>query len=272
MYKLLISDLDESLLDDTGNISATDLASITQLQQRGVKFVPNTGRRFTSVQPLLTQIGTVNQPNEYVISYNGGVIVENHRNKVLASHYLAHEIAEQIYQLARQRPDLGVHIYTLNEVYTYNINEDELAYIHSRKVRTINFDEPNLDFFNQRPIVKILVANLEHQKLITFQQKVLATISTPLAMTFSSNRYLEFNPAGIDKGRAVLELGQKLEVLPSEIITLGDNNNDLAMIEAAGMGIAVNNSIPAIKKVAQLTLTATNNDNPITEIYHRLFD
>lgn len=271
MYKLIISDLDESLLDDTGNVSTTDLATIHRLQHQGVKFVPNTGRGFKSVQPLLKLIGTINQPNEYVISYNGGVIVENHHNRVLASHYLPHTIAEQIFQLARARTGLGVHIYTLNDVYTFNIDMNERDYINSRKVTTIDFDQPNLASFKQKPIVKMLVANLDHAKLATFQQTILATIPVPLSLSFSSNRYLEFNPADVNKGNAILELGRILEIEPNEIITIGDNHNDLTMIEAAGMGVAVSNSIPIIKKTAQLTLAATNNDNPITELYQRLF-
>ncbi|WP_137598062.1 Cof-type HAD-IIB family hydrolase [Paucilactobacillus kaifaensis] len=271
MYKLIVSDLDESLLGDTGNISKADLDTIHQLRRRGVKFVPNTGRGFKSVQPLLKQIGTIDQANEYVISYNGGVIVENQHNHVLSSHYLSHSIAEQIYQLARFQPDLGVHIYTLNDVYTFNIDTDERNYIDSRNVTTTDFDQPNLDIFQQQPIVKMLVSNLSHDKLTTFQQQVLTAISVPLSLSFSSNRYLEFNPANVNKGKAVLELGQTLKIEPNEIITIGDNHNDLTMIEAAGMGVAVNNSIPAIKKAAQLTLDATNNDNPITEIYRRLF-
>lgn len=271
MYKLIVSDLDESLLDDTGNISDADLATINKLRHQGVKFVPNTGRGFKSVQPLLKKIGTIDQPNEFVISYNGGVIVENQNNQVLASHYLPHQIAEQIYQLARLQPALGVHIYTLNDVYTYNIDTNEHQYIASRHVTTIDFDQPTLALFQQKPIVKMLVANLDQTQLIAFQHQVLAAIDDPLSLSFSSNRYLEFNPAHVNKGKAVLELGQMLNIAPHEIMTIGDNHNDLTMIEAAGMGVAVNNSIPVIKKAAQLTLAATNNDNPITEIYQRLF-
>lgn len=272
MYKLLISDLDESLLNDSGNISTTDLATIKLMQQQGVKFIPNTGRGFASVQPLLKQIGTFKQAGEYVISYNGGVIVENSDNHVLTSHYLPHQIVAQIYRLARSQSDLGVHIYTLNDVYVYNIDNYEQAYINSRKVQTIEFNEPTLDSLTTSPIVKILVENLDHDRLVEFQKLILANIAIPLSQTFSSNRYLEFNPTGVDKGNAVLELCQKLAIEPADVITLGDNDNDLPMIKTAGMGVAVSNSINSIKKAAQLTLKATNNDNPITEIYQTLFN
>lgn len=271
MYKLIVSDLDESLLNDQGEISPQDVETIQQLTAAGIKFVPNSGRGFTSMTGLLKQIGTYGQPNQYVISYNGGVIVDNEHNDVLASHYLDHQIADRLYQLARKQPNLGIHVYTLNDVYVSNIDEEEREYIRSRKVIPRELDDPNLDQFVNTPIVKVIMKNLDQQRLADFRQLATEQISAPMTIAYSSSRYVEFNPPAIDKGVASLELGKKLGIAPSEIISIGDNSNDLSMIKAAGMGVCVQNSVNEIKQAANLVLDATNNQSPITELYQRLF-
>lgn len=271
MYKLIVSDLDETLLRDDGTVSKQDIQSIKNLSALGVKFVPNSGRGFASMQRLLADFGTLNQDGQYVISYNGGVIVNNYHNQVLVSHYLDYDIANQLYLLALEQANLGIHIYTLNDVYIYNASDDELAYLKTRNVQYHDFADTDLSTFSETPIVKIIMENTDHEQLEKFKSKALAEVTVPLTITFSSGRYVEFNPAGIDKGRAALELAAKLQIKPEEVIAIGDNSNDLSMIKAAGMGISVQNGIPEVKDASNLILDATNNENPITEIYQRLF-
>lgn len=83
MYKLIVSDLDETLLGSDGKISQENIEAIKAASKKGVKFVPNTGRDFASVQVLLQKLGLYQEANEFVISYNGGAIVENQDNRVL---------------------------------------------------------------------------------------------------------------------------------------------------------------------------------------------
>lgn len=271
MYKLIVSDLDESLLNDHGEISEADVQTIRQLTAMGVKFVPNSGRGFASMRSLLEKIGTYGQPNQYVVSYNGGVIVDNEHYNVLVNHYLDHQVADQLYQLARLEPQLGIHVYTLNEVYVTNINADERAYIQSRKVIPRELNDPTLARFKNIPIVKIIMENLDQQVLTDFRQKAIEKVSAPMTIAYSSSRYVEFNPPTVDKGRATIELGARLGIETDEIIALGDNFNDLPMIKAAGMGVSVQNGIAEVKQAANLVLDANNNQSPITELYQRLF-
>lgn len=271
MYKLIVSDLDETLLKDNGNISTEDVQSIKKLTAAGVKFVPNSGRGFASMQNLLSLVGTFNQADQYVISYNGGVIVNNYQNQVLVSHFLDYDVANQLYLLAHQQSNLGIHVYTLNDVYIYNASADETAYLETRQVQYHTFDAADLSRFEKTPIVKIIMENTDHQQLEDFKTRALKKVECPLTATFSSGRYVEFNPANINKGQATLELAEKLHIRPEEVIAIGDNSNDLSMIKAAGMGISVQNGIPEVKAAANLILTGTNNDNPLTEIYQKLF-
>jgi HAD superfamily hydrolase (TIGR01484 family) len=133
-YKMIVSDLDESLLRTDGTVSPADIATIAKLQAQGVKFVPNTGRGFASVQALLKTIGTVQKPGQYVISYNGGAIVENAGNKIIAAHPLPHAVADAIFRLGAAHSLLGSHIYTFHTVYVFRPTPEEKAYLASRGV------------------------------------------------------------------------------------------------------------------------------------------
>ncbi|WP_125604725.1 Cof-type HAD-IIB family hydrolase [Lapidilactobacillus bayanensis] len=271
MYKLIVSDLDETLLRDDGTVAEQDLQCIKDLTAKGVKFVPNSGRGFASIRNLLKKIGTVDQDGQYVISYNGGVIVNNYQNQILVSHFLDWSIANCLYVLAHQRSNLGIHVYTLNDVYIYNPSASELAYLQTRRVQYHDFNEPDLAVFKNTPIVKIIMENTDHQQLADFKAQALSEIAKPLTVAYSSNRYVEFNPAEVNKGRATLELANQLQIKPEEIIAIGDNSNDLSMLKAAGMGISVQNGIAEVKATANLILSATNNEKPITEIYQHFF-
>ena len=83
MYKLIVSDIDETLLDSEGKLSQKNLDAIQQAQALGIKFVPATGRSFNNFQHLLTLTGVHDQADQYAISYNGGAITENKDNALL---------------------------------------------------------------------------------------------------------------------------------------------------------------------------------------------
>ncbi|WP_225048604.1 Cof-type HAD-IIB family hydrolase [Lacticaseibacillus kribbianus] len=271
MYKMIVSDLDESLLQDDGAVSAQDIETIARLREAGVKFVPNTGRGFASVQPLVTTLGLAGLAGQYVISYNGGATVENAGNRILIQHALDHEVADRIFRLAMTSGDFCAHVYTMHHVYVVNANADERGYLANRGVAYEELAIADLSGFADRAIAKVIFENRDLPLRAALKDRVAAEVAAPLTVTYSSNRYVEFNPAGIDKGEAALALGDQIGVARDEIIALGDNSNDLSMLTKVGLGVAVQNAIPAVKAAAGLVLDATNNDSPITEIARRLF-
>ena len=88
-------------------------------------------------------------------------------------------------------------------------------------------------------------------------------------MIFSSPQYLEIVPDGVSKQMGIHFLADKLGVDPADTIAVGDEMNDCEMIEAAGVGVAVNNANPRVKEIADYVTTATNNENAIAEVINR---
>lgn len=77
MYKIIVCDLDETLISKDRTISQENIQAIRQATEKGVIFVPCTGRGYNSVHNTTKELGLYGKEGQYVISYNGGAITEN---------------------------------------------------------------------------------------------------------------------------------------------------------------------------------------------------
>jgi Cof subfamily protein (haloacid dehalogenase superfamily) len=268
MIKLIVSDLDETLVGPDGKVSEKNIEAIKKATQKGVKFVPNTGRGFESVQPLLETLGLKGKANEFVISYNGGAIVENQNFNVIQTNALSFEQASQIFAITSKHLEYSTHIYTLNDVYIFNEVEADNEYMQSRGVRTTKFDYSNLEKLKDEPIFKIITMNADLKKRQAIKEEVIKNVDFEVNATFSSDRYTEFNLNGVDKGKATLELGRHLGIKKEEIMALGDNNNDVAMLKSVGLPVVVSNANETAMDVAKF-ITRGNYTSGVAEAINK---
>ena len=270
-YKMLVSDLDETLLNNDGTIHAENVRAIKEAISQGFKFVPNTGRAFSSVQTLLKTLGLYDEAGQYVISYNGAAIVENKGNEVLVTRGMPLPLAQRILKAGLIDNTVDSHIYTVDTLFIYNISTSDAKYMAERGVAYKEIETSDLTFLeNESPVMKVIFEHEDATVREAIKAAVLAEVGAEtVEATFSSGRYIEFNMAGVDKGSASLMLGEKLGIAREEIIAAGDNNNDLAMIKAVGLGVSVANGIPAVQEAADVVTERTNNEGAIAEILDR---
>lgn len=264
MYKLIACDLDETLLADNKQITLDNQQAIKAAVARGVHFVPNTGRSFLTVQHNLKQLGLLQQKNEFVISYNGGAIVENYQNRVLQTQPMPFEVVKQLFELGISQ-GCCVHVYTLDRLYIWNINAAEISYITGRVNNWSECQRPTMDFLKSSELMKIIFLLPVEEQRKQMRQQVQTSFAYPMNITFSSDRYIEFNSITADKGQAVLELGRRLGIKPAEIMAIGDNGNDLPMIEQAGLGVCVANGKEFVKQAAGYITQVDNNHGAVAE-------
>ena len=88
-------------------------------------------------------------------------------------------------------------------------------------------------------------------------------------VSYSSNRFIEFNHTGVNKGTGLMSLAGMLGVKTEETIAIGDNFNDLSMIKAAGLGVGVANSIEGIKKDCDYITKASNDEGAVAEVIEK---
>ncbi len=265
-YKIIACDLDETLLDDNHEISARNREVIRKAGELGVKFVPATGRGFNTVDKTLQELGLFDKEEEYVISFNGGAITENRGNRLLYFQGIPFELAQEFYRRGLQY-DVCIHVYTKDVVYVYNYVQSEKDYVGGRMPIQEIFDQ-NIDFLKGQEIVKMLYMNLDLSYLHQIEMD-LKDITRDIDVSYSSNRYIEFNRKGINKGQGLLSLARLLGVKQEETIAIGDNLNDLSMIRAAGLGVGVRNAAEGVKPECDYVTEATNNESAVAEVIER---
>lgn len=263
-YKLIACDLDETLLNDHKNIGEKTQKTIAKIRKLGIKFVPATGRGYRSVKRTLNQIGTWEQPNQYVISYNGSIIIENYHEKIIQKTLLSFDKIKQLFQIGLKF-QVPMHIYTMDQVFVFRPDADEIDYLDRGGASYQIFEQPQINFLRDQPLVKMLYKDLNRSKLKQIYQCIPQNLLNETAATFSSNRYLEFNEVGVNKGKGLLKLAKILKIKPKEIVAIGDNTNDLSMIKVAGLGIAVQNATPDVKHAATYITQADYKHDAVNE-------
>jgi hydroxymethylpyrimidine pyrophosphatase-like HAD family hydrolase len=163
--------------------------------------------------------------------------------------------------------DVCMHVYTLDTVYTYNMNPGEVAYLDNRQEFTEIFTD-NIDFLKDTEIVKCLYENTDHEYLRSIAAE-LTDITDDMDVSYSSNRYLEFNKKGVNKGAGLLRLADLLGIDHKDTIAIGDNYNDLAMIKAAGLGVGVANTIESMKPECDVITERDCDHGAVAEVIEK---
>jgi len=268
MIQLILSDLDETLLNDNGSINKKNIIAVQDFVNNGGYFVPNTGRSYKSVFGTLNELG-LNKATQYVVSYNGGAIAAiepDGGEKIIAQHGMTLELAEKIFTLGQVQSDVDTHIYTLDKLFIYNISPADKQYMQDRHVPYTELDSDDLSFLkDEAPIMKVIFEHHEPSVRERIGEVVTDNVGDDVLLTFSSDRYVEFNPKGVDKGSTGLELARILGISRDETAALGDSLNDAAQIKAAGVGVAVANAKPEIKAIADVILNTTNNEAAVAD-------
>lgn len=266
MYKIIACDLDETLIQKDRTISKENIEAIKKATELGVKFVPATGRGFNTVYGTLKELGLYDKENEYVISYNGGAVTENKGDRLLHFEGISFELASELYKRGLNY-DVCIHVYTKDMVYAYNYLQEEIDYLAGRMEVTEIFDD-NIDFLKGQDIVKCLYMNTDYAYLNRIEEE-LKDITTDIDVSYSSNRYIEFNHQGVNKGAGLASLAKLLGVDIKDTIAIGDNFNDLSMIEVAGLGAGVANTIESMKPQCDVITKATCDESAVAEIINK---
>lgn len=265
MYKIIACDLDETLIRLDRTISERDREAIAAAKAAGVWFVPATGRGFESVDGTLAELG-LDEPGQYVISYNGGAITENVTHRLLHFQGLDRALAGELWRRGLAY-DVCMHVYTPDMCYAYRYSEDERTYLAGRMAVT-ETDETTLAFLDGQEIVKVLYQSTDMSYLRSIADE-LTDVTADIDVSYSSGRYLEFNARGVNKGAGLLRLARELGVDPADTIAIGDNWNDWPMIRDAGLGACVANAVEDMKPQCDYVCEATCDQNAVAEVIER---
>lgn len=264
--KILFTDLDQTLFDDKKNVTQKTRQALAAMEKAGNIWVPVSGRAPISVINTFKSL-SLYKSNMIVAGYNGGHIVDCSNNKTLFRNPLEIEDVKFMFDKAHEE-GLHCHTYCKDSVICEHESPELDFYIsHVKMDKKV---VPNcVDALTEGPI-KLIVMSMEGRKLLDpFREKMLPFTKDRFYSTYSAEFLLEYSHPDTNKGMAVKFLSQYFGIDIKDTVAVGDEENDLPMIEAAGIGVAMINGRDECKEKAAYITAADNNHDAIAEIIYK---
>ena len=257
-YKLIAVDMDGTLLDDNKNISPLTIKAIQKAESMGIIFTISTGRPIMGVEKY-NQILNLKSP---IITYNGAAIVKADTKKVLFIQNLLEQDAIKILELGS---NLGITmcIWAHDNLYCNVLNELVMDYKKLSDVEPILIND--FTTLAKEGITKILWYS-DATFIENVQLKLKNINFNKVSFYTSKPTFLEFVHSDVSKARAMEQIGKMYGISRKEMIAVGDGQNDLPMIEYAGLGVAMANSSDEIKQKANYVTKNSNNNDGVVEV------
>jgi Cof subfamily protein (haloacid dehalogenase superfamily) len=261
-YKLVCIDMDGTLLNSRHKVTESTREILKKVHDKGVHIVISTGRMYTDAEYYSNLIG-VKSP---VIASNGAFIKEKHKTEFIHKSVLDEKLCLEILKLSNKYK-LSPMLCTPTKLYCSNLSL--LSFFIYGKLRNIMSRDIEMEFVvsksgwnrvlqkEKNNIVKCEFINRNEDKIKKLRSELKSI--KDIEIVSSSKHNIEITRKGISKGKAVEVLAQHLNLKRDEVITIGDSENDLSMIEYAGLGIAMGNAIEKVKQKANFI--TDNNDN-----------
>ncbi|KRN99341.1 Cof-type HAD-IIB family hydrolase [Companilactobacillus kimchiensis] len=266
MIKLIAIDIDDTLLNSHGKITAATKKALQKALQQGIKIVLCSGRPLAGVSPYLKELG-IEGDEQYVITYNGG-LVETVSGQVLSRQTLNNAAYRQIVKYVT---DHQMQYYVLDDqsnVYTSNHDINRIAVVqaweNSAGILVRNPDELATDF----EITKAAIVG-EKADLDQYEQPVKNEFSDKFYVVRAADNFLEIMHQGVNKGIGLEKLTEILSINSDEVMAIGDEQNDIPMFKFAGTAVAMGNGSKLAKEHVD-HITDTNDNDGIAKILDKL--
>ena len=269
MYKLIVTDMDGTLLNSEKNVSPQTLEALQALMNTGARFTLATGRIYRAAKRYADQIG-ITTP---LICCNGAVIVDPLTDELLYGAPIPATIGQQVLEIAR-RYDVYYHLYDKETIYSERM-EKLIAYFQrtahehppEHRVRT-EVVQDAMALFDQTDVYKIGFHYDNSERSALMRQEIEAIEG--ITGYKSLDTIYDVLMAGVNKGTALARLCDLLGIRREEVMAFGDNENDLEMLEYAGMGVAMANAEAFVHDVAD-HVTASNDEEGVLRALEAVF-
>jgi len=249
--------MDGTLLNDEHQVTYNVRKTLEKVKKKGVYIVLCSGRPIVGMQKYIDELN-LKEEEDYAIAFNGALVKNTNNGKVIVEISLNYDHLVELHDLSLElntpmqyfdqtylySPTAWIHKYTIVEAY---LNQMELKYY------------PVPDFPKTNPIPTIMYMN-DPAKLNQTIERIPKNIIKKYAFVKGAPHFVEFTHPNATKGMAVKKLAEKLGINQKEVMAIGDNENDLSMIEYAGCGVAMENAIPTLKEAADFQTLSNNED------------
>lgn len=260
MYKLIAIDVDDTLINDDGQVTARTKRALGLAIKQGVTVTLATGRMYPSAQKIAVQTG-LNVP---LITYQGALIKNVMDGKVLYERYVPRSAVFKLLRYCEEH-NIYLQLYSDDKLYAREENE---KLTHYASINEISYTVvTNFDYLLTSPLNKVAM-NDEPERLDRIAVELRELLGAEVHITKSKPYLLEVTHWEGTKGRALRHLVHHFGCNLTETIGIGDSWNDHDLIETAGLGVAMGNAVDSLKAIADY-VTRSNNDEGVAHVIEK---
>lgn len=265
-YKLLVLDVDGTLLNEEKAISKRTLAALLKVQQMGVRIALASGRPTYGLLPIAKSL-ELGLYGGFILSYNGSQIIDAKNGEVLFERRINPEMIPYIEKKAIKN---GFALFTYHDDTLLTNNPDN---VHVQEEATLN----NLKLITEEEFstaidfapCKCMLVSDDEEALTDLENHWKKRLDGVLDVFRSEPYFLEVVPCTVDKANTLAVLLEYLDIRRDEVLAIGDGVCDVAMIQLARMGVAMGNSVDSVKICADYT-TDTNGNDGVAQAVEKL--
>ncbi|WP_096817021.1 Cof-type HAD-IIB family hydrolase [Lactococcus fujiensis] len=258
--KLIALDLDGTLLNSKKEISKENITAIKKAREQGVHVVITTGRPLIAIHHLLDELDMTDY-NDFSITFNGGLVQRN-TGDILSKKTFNLAEASDIKEMTNQ---LGMPCDLLSEG-TVLMTDSAVPSLYPKINKLLTFKQSNLDQLTADTIINKIVSCQEADFIDSKIPLFPATFFTKYEIFKSQAKLVEFMPKGINKAYGLAQLAKILNLKAENVMAMGDEENDMSMIEWAGYGVAMGNAVEKLKKAANIIADRTNEEHAVASV------
>lgn len=263
MYKLIALDLDGTLLNEKKEISNRCRENIRKLKAKGKKVVLATGRPFNGITSYIESLGLI-EDDDYVLVFNGARVQSTRTKEILLYKPLSLESYKELYPVSME---LGVNIHALTEGCVLTPKKNPYTEIESTINNIPTIEGPLDDVDASTNIIKVMFVD-DPKKLDSIIPLIPMWVKEKYTMFRSASIFLEFLDKKVNKGVGVSLIANHLGIKQDEVICVGDEGNDAAMIQYAGLGVAMSNGTDEVKALADY-ITLSNEEDGVAHVIEK---
>lgn len=265
--KIFFTDLDGTLLNDEKIITPKTKEILERITELGHYLVFISGRPMMSVMEAREGL-PISDKNLYLIASNGGVIYDAENKQNLKENRLTYEQAEYVLKYCEQA---GVHSHTYTDHAIVSKRQSKELTFYQKTIHMPSLITDDLIGSLDKPPLKCIAISAEKEKLDRVKEGLSEWAEGQVDLMFSNEKLLEMIPITSGKGTALKWLSDYLEVKIENTMAAGDMENDISMIKAAGLGVAMLNGAPQVKEVADKITMFDNNHDGLVPILEEFF-
>lgn len=265
---LLFTDMDGTLLRDDSTVSLRMKQELDRITDAGHRLILTSGRPLPAILEVCEEAG-LTYPGMIIISNNGGYIYDWDEDKAILEYRLSQ--VDMAYIISKAG-EFGIHIhgYTKSHIVCREMN-DELRYYTRRIHMPLKYVTDIAGALPQGSYKLQAISLTDHDALVKFRDSLIDYCGDRIQMIFSNEQYLEILPGQAGKGNAIRFVADYLPVPHSHTFAAGDAENDISMLLAAHVGIAMQNATDAVKASADIITALDNNNDGLLEVLDKYF-